>query len=797
MRKKLSLSILSVILSGELLLFMALSLLAYKIEYIWIAVAAVWIGVAVSIYCFCRKLKDFYLRREEKQRTRENEGSEKIYQICNTIIDIVKKSNEDLSDHLTSLAGIQKKIIEDNGILCHKLEESVNEICKENGLRINEIKESIVNLNGILSTNSAENKNQLAGMTKLFENDSRILGDITGIVRDIKDTDSQHIDEMNKRFVEHSSQMSDDHNKKIDQLTCELKKGIDSMNDHYMHTMEEMSRRHAVQIEQWSINTEAIVTSTQDAINVMISNVDEHLTGQSVESRRVINESIKDSQKSIAGIVDKTQDVMQKQYKMLNELNYSVISGIQGLLEEKLSELIEQERNTRDMLNGSTDQYCQQLSKSVIGFTNESASKMITGCERILNDALEHIVEVSENINEKHSVAFGHYMNDLEKVYNETIGSHIKTLEEQVKNRISEFVAENKTALDKNNELAYELLSTEKNFITEFEGNNAKLRQTIQNAFEEYSKSVEGNIIQFKDTVTENIAETDNNAREYIGDFARKSDKMIETLAEKLRDYSEGFVGQSAQAIANVQADNNAKIQELCENVSMYAQENSEFIIHCKEANDAVADSVHDMIRDRQELIHKMKVISGEHIESLNTTLRTHIIDMNEMLQEVNTENSNAFSASMAGYRDKFVEANAEAIAEVQKDNVDSITEANKKISELADGMKKFREDVTSVLTMMENDIREGLEKQADNSDSFHDSINTLFDEKLNDYDGKFDKYNEIFNDLSSRIQVVIAACENNTSKYDETLKFILSSQKEANALSNKDIELLRSFMKR
>ena len=151
----------------------------------------------------------------------------------------------------------------------------------------------------------------------------------------------------------------------------------------------------------------------------------------------------------------------------------------------------------------------------------------------------------------------------------------------------------------------------------------------------------------------------------------------------------------------------------------------------------------------------------------------------------------------MAGYRDKFVEANAEAIAEVQKDNVDSITEANKKISELADGMKKFREDVTVVLTMMEDDIREGLEKQADNSDSFHDSINTLFDEKLNDYDGKFDKYNEIFNDLSSRIQVVIAACENNTSKYDETLKFILSSQKEANALNNKDIELLRSFMKR
>lgn len=50
---------------------------------------------------------------------------------------------------------------------------------------------------------------------------------------------------------------------------------------------------------------------------------------------------------------------------------------------------------------------------------------------------------------------------------------------------------------------------------------------------------------------------------------------------------------------------------------------------------------------------------------------------------------------------------------------------------------------------------------------------------------------------LGKKIKDVINACQSNTSKYDETLRYIIEAQKEANSLNSKDVELLKTFMKR
>ena len=177
--------------------------------------------------------------------------------------------------------------------------------------------------------------------------------------------------------------------------------------------------------------------------------------------------------------------------------------------------------------------------------------------------------------------------------------------------------------------------------------------------------------------------------------------------------------------------------------------------------------------------------------------MKSNIMDMNRMLQEVNTKNSDRFHETMVDYRGKFVEANAEALAAVQHDNISSITTANEKIAELAVGMKKFSKDIAMVLSMLEGDIKKGLEDQANHSEDFHDKMDMLFEGKLDAYNVKLKEYNERFSELSSRIQEVIEACENNTSQYEQTLKLILDSQNAANSLNNEDIELLKSIMKR
>lgn len=718
------------------MLFIVLMLLTSKTDYVWIAVAAIFIALVVTAYFFCCKLKDAFMKREEEKRLQKNENAEKICAIC-------------------------EKLLHNN------------------------------------SANMKEFKESLSAYISLLSSDmGKFLDKINGETVSIEGFVTQLASEQNE-FVEYSRRMSESYNEKIDRLISELGKGIDSINSNYADVMEEMSQKHAAQIEQWSTSTEALAANMQNAIHATICNVDEHLTAQLDKSSRVIEEGVKNSKESIASLVDETKNMLLEHYQMLDELNHSTISGIRGLLVEKLNSLMEQERSAGDKLNANMDRYCRQLSESVIGFTNENISKMIVSCETVLNRSLNQIIEVNENTNEERSEAFGHYMNELENVYNETIEKHIKALKEQIYNSILEFSSENRQALDKNIELADGLISTEKEFISELEENNMKLRETIQNAFEEYSKSVERNITEFKNEVTGNISENANSTKSCIRDFEGKNEETIEMLAEKLRNYSDSFIDKSAQAIANVQADNNAKLQELCGRVSAYAQENSDFITHCREVNDAVGNHIHDMIQDRDELINDMKVISGEHIEGLETALKSNIMDMNRMLQEVNTKNSDRFHETMVDYRGKFVEANAEALAAVQHDNISSITTANEKIAELAVGMKKFSKDIAMVLSMLEGDIKKGLEDQANHSEDFHDKMDMLFEGKLDAYNVKLKEYNERFSELSSRIQEVIEACENNTSQYEQTLKLILDSQNAANSLNNEDIELLKSIMKR
>ena len=67
----------------------------------------------------------------------------------------------------------------------------------------------------------------------------------------------------------------------------------------------------------------------------------------------------------------------------------------------------------------------------------------------------------------------------------------------------------------------------------------------------------------------------------------------------------------------------------------------------------------------------------------------------------------------------------------------------------------------------------------------------------LSEYNNKLQEYNEGIESLGKKIKDVINACQSNTSKYDETLRYIIEAQKEANSLNSKDVELLKTFMKR
>lgn len=77
----------------------------------------------------------------------------------------------------------------------------------------------------------------------------------------------------------------------------------------------------------------------------------------------------------------------------------------------------------------------------------------------------------------------------------------------------------------------------------------------------------------------------------------------------------------------------------------------------------------------------------------------------------------------MIDYREKFVEANAKAIAEVQADNINSITDANEKVAQLAEDLKKFQGNIVGTLELLQSIINEGIKNQQTQDEEFASAI--------------------------------------------------------------------------
>lgn len=486
----------------------------------------------------------------------------------------------------------------------------------------------------------------------------------------------------------------------------EMNGAIDLFTKKYEHALEKMTSCQMTQVEEWKAGTAEIINHSNASVSTLISNVEEKILKNSDLAKKALEENILETKAAVSAIVADSKDLLQKQYVRLEELN-----------------------NT---LSVNTKEYARQLMDQILAVSSNNIDKMKLSCENVLNITAERIVSENEETGNKRTEAFENSLKELENTYNSIISAHIKVLEEQIVDSITMFMAENKSALMANNEMASELISSERVFVSEIENNNTKLRETITGAFEEYSKSVERNITDIKNVIEQGINAGSQNAIESINSLSKVNSETVNQFADELKIYSDN-----------------------------------------------------------------LNILSDNHLGSLDDHMKSKIQNMVEQLRTLNIENATMFSDAMSEYREKFVEASARAIAQVQVDNVSAITDANKKVSELALNLKKFQEDIPKTLTILQGIITDGVNEQKGQDEDFHSAMNELADEKLSEYNSKLQEYNDYIETLGKKITEVMDACHNNTTKYEDTLKVIIEAQREANSLNNKDVELLKTFMKR
>lgn len=610
-----------------------------------------------------------------------------------------------------------------------------------------------------------------ASQERMIEKNDLFCQELSETVRKIDENSNKIISKMKDEISLGLNTLTQNIESACNDTTEEMNRAIDLFTEKYEHALEEMTSCQIKQAEEWKSSTVEIINNSKAAVSTLISNVEEKIRQNSDLGNKVLEKNILETKAAVSTIVVDSKDLLQKQYIRLEELN------------KKLSE--------------RTKEYMQQLMDQIIAVSSSNIDEMKLSCENVLNITAERIVSENEETGNKRTEAFENSLKELENTYNSIISEHIKALEEQINDSITMFMAENKSALKTNNEKVSELISSERKFVSEIESNNAKLHETITSAFEKYSKSVEQNITDIKNVMDQGINTGSQNAIESINSLSKVNSETVSSFADELKIYSDSIIEKNAIAMGNVQADNYKKLQELSDQVSGYISENKKFISFCRNINDSLRNSINQMITDRKKFINDLNILSDNHLGSLDANMKSKIQNMVEQLQTLNKENAKMFSDAMSEYREKFVEASASAIAEVQEDNVSSITDANKKISELALNLKGFQEDISATLKILKGIIEDGVSEQKEQDEEFDSAMNELVDKKLSEYNSKLQEYNDYIETLGEKITEVMDACHNNTTKYEETLKFIVEAQREANSLNNKDVELLKTFMER
>lgn len=803
--KKISNKMLLSCLIAEIIALLCSIVLTEKSDYIWFAVVIFTIVIVFTFgECICR-LNNLIKLWNENIQMKEQLREEEIKIFRDRIFEEIEQKTKIFSEKVDNLCSSQEKMMETNHTFCQNISESVSKIGEndnqlftklkdELSLGLSTIRDSfsdssnnmeahiieftkkteenfmeIDKKNRKLITNIIESTSALQAETA--EGNKEVVEKVCNIMDRIETDNKQTINDLSVRFTENSLAMSSQHSEDLASIVSELKNVVELLTKKYGQVLDDMSDRQMTQIEEWKAGTAEILSNSNIKIEALMNNVEEKLLQNSNLASRVLDENISSTRNAVSEIVKDTRDLLQKQYEKLEELNSS--------------------------LSLDTKEYTKQLMEQILAVSGNNILEMESSCENVLRITVDRIISENEETGAKRTEAFEAYINELEKTYDSIISGHIKVLEEQISNSIALFISENKDALMTNNKLAADLISSEKSFVSEIENNNMKIRETINNAFAEYSKAVEQNIVDMKDVLTESIAIGSKNAIESIDIMSDMNIETVDGLTEKLRVYSDSLVEKSAIAIANVQSDNNEKLQNLCEQVSGYISENAKFITYCQDLSNALQSSISQLIDDRDRFIDDLNDISNHHLEGFDSHMKSRIQSMVEQLQSLNIRNAELFSGAMDEYREKFVEANASAIAEVQVDNVSSITDANDKISHLATNMKKFQEDICGTLSVLQSIIDTGVNEQKDLNENFDTDMKDLVDEKLSEYNNKLQQYNESIESLGKKITDVLNACQNNTSKYDETLRYIIEAQREANSLNAKDVQLLKSFMKR
>ena len=158
----------------------------------------------------------------------------------------------------------------------------------------------------------------------------------------------------------------------------------------------------------------------------------------------------------------------------------------------------------------------------------------------------------------------------------------------------------------------------------------------------------------------------------------------------------------------------------------------------------------------------------------------------------------------MNQFKQEFVNANVEALANVEKENLDIITQAHQDISELKEAIQKTdskhgetTQNMISLLGEIEKCIAKGLDTQSEQFEGFSDDFEEDIKNLSKAIKQQFQKYMDTIEGYKEDTKQISEGIESATKEYRNLFDEVRKNQQEMNDLTKEDINLLNKLMKK
>ena len=316
---------------------------------------------------------------------------------------------------------------------------------------------------------------------------------------------------------------------------------------------------------------------------------------------------------------------------------------------------------------------------------------------------------------------------------------------------------------------------------------------------------------------------SDNMERHYartLDDVRTASVESVHTMSKRLQEYS----AEMEQRLTGVSDKNTKDLSAVCsgvvsESVQVLKQGNAEMLdrqtaAYEKELADTAArydaaltahvgqlkQQMETQIAHMMEVncsaledaVTKLHATEEESLQNLSMRMESQLDSLDQKLRAHSMESADLFSCSMEDYRDRFVEASAHALAQVQDDTMQVVANANSKVSELADNINKLGTAIRVIIQELQARSKEEKQMQ----ENFQESFDGFRDDVVRDMRSELRKYSEKLSELGQYVENVMETVKKNTETYQQTLTQIQESQREMNTLNKKDIDLMKELLR-